>query len=134
MREFYFLGYGMNIRKLLSICLTMGLLGAASTVVAECDPAEVGYVASFTVKPGSEAAFEKALSDLAIAVNQHEPGVILYAPYKGTEGKYYMMERYTDLAAREVHGTHPEVTALFPAIGPHLAGEPDVQPVAAICP
>lgn len=129
----------LNLNVLLRIGLVAGLTGAipsvlADSVAADCDPAEVGYVASFKVKPGNETAFEKALSDLAVAVNKVEQGVKLYAPYRGVEGRYYMMERYTDLAAREAHGTHPEVTALFPAIGPHLAAEPDVQPVSVICP
>jgi len=104
-----------------------------SAVAADCSAAEVGYVATFSVKPGSEAALEDALSALAETVNKVESGVVLYAPFKGTDGKYFMMERYVDEAARKAHGSSAEVQAMFPALGPHLAGAPDVQPVSAVC-
>lgn len=105
-----------------------------TTSAAECNAAEVGYVASFKVKPGSEAEFEAAIANLAAMVNQVEPGVVLYAPFKGLDNTYYMMERYENEAARKVHATSDEVKALFPALGPHMAGAPDVQPVSAVCP
>jgi quinol monooxygenase YgiN len=105
-----------------------------ASFAAECNAAEVGYVASFKVKPGSEAGFEAAIATLAATVNQVEPGVVLYAPFKGLDNTYYMMERYENEAARKVHATSDEVQALFPTLGPHLAGAPDVQPVSAVCP
>jgi quinol monooxygenase YgiN len=71
---------------------------------------------------------------LAATVVRLEPGVVLYAPFKGAGGKYYMMERYKDAAAREVHATSDEVRTLFPALGANLDGAPDVQPVTALCP
>ncbi len=115
--------------------LVMGLLFALPAVAyAQCNSEEVGYVASFNVKPGSEAAFEAAISVLAETVNRVEPGVVLYAPYKGNDGKYFMMERYKNAAAREVHGKSDEVSALFPSLGEHMVGAPDVQPVSAVCP
>jgi len=105
----------------------------STPVLAQCDENEVGYVASFTVKPGSEAGFEAAVSALADTVNRVEKGVLLYAPYRGPEGKYFMMERYADEAARAAHGTDPEVTALFPALGEFMAAPPVVTPVSAVC-
>ena len=115
--------------------LVIGLLVTLPCIVyAQCNSEEVGYVASFNIKPGSEAAFEAAISTLAETVNRVEPGVILYAPYKGSDGKYFMMERYKNEAAREAHGKSEEVSALFPGLGEHMAGAPDVQPVSAVCP
>ena len=110
-----------------------GLLFSTS-VLAQCDANEVGYVASFTVKPGGEAGFETAVTALAEAVNRVEEGVLLYAPYRGPEGKYFMMERYANEAARAAHGKHPEVTALFPALGEFLAAPPAIDPISAVCP
>ena len=109
-----------------------GMISASS--YAQCNSEEVGYVASFEVKVGSEAGLESALSTLAETVNRVESGVVLYAPYKGTDGKYYMMERYSNEAAREAHGKSAEVSALFPSLGAHLAGAPVVNPVSAVCP
>lgn len=129
----------LRIRRLSRITLTAGLAAVLSFVplsaaVADCSAAEVGYVATFKVKPGSEAGLEAALTALAATVNEVESGVVLYAPFKGVDGAYYMMERYVDEAARKAHGSSPEVQAMFPALGAHLAGAPDVQPVSAVCP
>ncbi len=99
-----------------------------------CNSNEVGYIASFKVLPGKEAAFEAGISNLAAEVNAREPGVVLYAPYKGTDGEYWMMERYQDLAARDVHAQAPEVQAAFGPVAPLLAAPPTVIPVTTVCP
>ena len=109
------------------------LLALPIITFADCNEAEVGYVATFQVKEGQEAELEAALTKLAQTVREVEEGIILYAPYRGAEGKYFMMERYENEAARQAHGKAPEVAALFPTLGPHLAGAPDVQPVSAVC-
>ena len=115
--------------------LGFALLGLAQPAFAEtCNANEVGYIASFKVIPGKEAAFESGISNLAAEVNAREPGVVLYAPYKDANGEYWMMERYQDLAAREVHAKSPEVQAAFGPIGPLLAEPPTVIPVSAVCP
>jgi quinol monooxygenase YgiN len=117
--------------------LTAGfaLLGVAQPALGEtCNSKEVGYIASFKVTPGNEAAFEAGISNLAAEVNAREPGVVLYAPYKGVDGEYWMMERYQDLAAREVHASAPEVQAAFGPVEPLLAEPPIVRPVSAVCP
>ena len=116
--------------KLIIIGLLASLPVCAS---AECDPGEVGYVATFQVKAGSEKDFEAAIHTLAETVQRVEQGVILYAPYRGNDGKYFMMERYENEDARKAHGTAEEVRALFPTLGPYLDGPADIQPVAAVC-
>ena len=122
------------IKRSLFSALTAPLFLFGQLAYAECNSEEVGYVASFQVKPGSESAFESTISKLAQTVVRVESGVILYAPYKGTDGQYYMMERYENEAARAAHGKAEEVAALFPTLGPHLAGAPVVNPVSAVCP
>ena len=119
------------------LTLTVGfalITMAQSALGATCNSNEVGYIASFKVTPGEEAAFEAGISNLAAEVNAREPGVVLYAPYKGTDGEYWMMERYQDLAAREVHAKAPEVQAAFVPVAPLLAEPPTVIPVSAVCP
>lgn len=115
----------------LAIFIVSALL--VPTAYAACDPEEVGYVASFEAKAGTEIEFEQALSLLAQTVQTVEQGVILYAPYKGDDGRYFMMERYENETARAAHGKAPEVAALFPTLAPYLATAPDVQPVSAVC-
>ena len=113
--------------------LTGAQVFADNHAAAACSTEEVGYVASFQVKAGSEEAFEAVLSGLADAVNRVEEGALLYAPFRGPEGQYFMMERYKNEAAREAHGKDPEVAAHFPGIGEHLDGAPVITPVSAIC-
>ena len=67
----------------------------ASSVWAQCD--EVGYIATFEVTEGQEQAFEAGIAAVAAKVMEVEPGAILYSPYRGADGKYYMMERYQNL-------------------------------------
>ena len=123
------------MRPTLMLILGFALLTVMQPVLgASCNSNEVGYIASFKVIPGKEAAFESGISNLAAEVNAREPGVVLYAPYKDANGEYWMMERYQDLAAREVHAKSPEVQAAFGPIGPLLAQPPTVVPVSAVCP
>ena len=103
------------------------------TTQAECNREEVGYIATFDVRPGSEEAFEKAVTDLAKTVMRVEKGVILYAPYKGDGGKYYMIERYQDAATRGAHGSSPEVRAKFGPLMATLRGQADIQMISAVC-
>jgi quinol monooxygenase YgiN len=124
----------ITLRPTISACAVILSAVFSMNVHAQCNSEEVGYVASFEVKAGSEVAFEAAITLLAETVNRVESGVILYAPYKGVEGKYFMMERYANEAARAVHGKSPEVAALFPGLGAHLAGAPIVTPVSVVCP
>ena len=104
---------------------------AAGSALAECE--EVGYIATFEVTAGQEQAFEAAVVNAAAKVNEVEEGTIFYAPYKGADGKYYMMERYRDLAAREAHAKDPAVLEAFGPLMATLAADIAVVPVAAVC-
>ena len=124
-----------SLQRFAIVALLTTIFGLLSLgAQAKCSKDEVGYVATFDVKPGSEAAFEAAVSQLSETVMRVESGVILYAPYKGTGATYYMLERYENEAARKEHGTSEEVQALFGPLGATLAGAPDVQPTSAVCP
>ena len=104
---------------------------AAGTVAAACD--EVGYIATFEITTGQERAFEAAIAKVAAKVMEVEEGALLYSPYRGANGKYYMMERYRDLAAREVHAKDPAVLALFGPVMATLSAEVAVEPVTLVC-
>ena len=105
---------------------------AAPFAIASCQD-EVGYVASFKVKAGSEADFEAAIVNLAAVVTANEPDAVLYAPYRAADGMYYMLERYASLEARNTHGSSAAVQAAFPSIGPHVEGSPTIVPVERLC-
>lgn len=107
------------------------LVLATSAACAACE--EVGYIATFEVTEGQEQAFEVAVARVAAKVVEVEPGVLLYAPYRGANGKYYMMERYQNLAAREVHAKDPAVLELFGPVMATLSGEVAVESVELVC-
>ena len=125
-----------HLKRTPQLCGLLPLLAlfafASSAAIADCK-SEVGYVASFSVKPGHEAALESALIQLADTVNAVEDGVILYKPFKGAGDRYYMLERYASEEARRAHGQAPQVAALMPPIGEHLSTPPDIQSIAAVC-
>ena len=123
---------GLRYRFAVSMVAACAAIGGVSLANAGCD--EVGFIATFEVEPGKEQAFEEAIVAVANKVVEVEPGVLLYAPFRGENGRYFMMERYKDLQAREEHAKAPEVLALFPALMAQLAS-PDiaVEAVTAVC-
>lgn len=119
------------VRNVFLIVCTAAVLLTAPRLHADCT--EVGYLATFEVKPGSETAFEQAIVKVAAKVLATEPGTLLYAPYHAEGTRYYMLERYKDLAAREQHAKAPEVLALFPPVMATLASPIEVQAITAVC-
>ena len=64
----------------------------------------IAVIATFSVKTGKEADFERLIGELAAQVRSQEPGCHLYQLCKGQEpGKYVMIERYADQAALATH-------------------------------
>ena len=117
----------------------LGLVVAAAAtaltstqVAAACN--EVGYIATFEVKPGMEQGFEDAITTVAAKVLELEEGTLLYAPYRAAGNRYYMMERYRDQAARDQHAKAPEVLALFAPVMAALAAPIAVEAVTRVCP
>jgi quinol monooxygenase YgiN len=62
-----------------------------------------------------------------------EPDTLLYAPYHAEGLRYYMLEGYKDLAAREQHAKAPEVLALFPPVMATLASPIEVHAITTVC-
>lgn len=86
----------------------------------------IGVIAKLPVKAGSEAEFEKAFLELAAAVRANEPGNELYTLCKGDDG-YLVMELYADADALAAHGATEHFKKLGAALGPYMAGRPDIQ-------
>lgn len=123
------------IRSTLAVLLA-GLCYAGGTAAAfECSKDEVGYFATFKVKPGHEAEFEEQVLKLTDQVRALEPGAVFYAPYRGAEaGVYHFMERYEDEAARASHAKAGEIRAIFGKVMPLLREPLEVVRVSALCP
>jgi quinol monooxygenase YgiN len=88
----------------------------------------LGIIATLTIKPGTNAAFEETMGKLAAAVRAGEPGNKLYALHKTDDPNVYvMLERYDDQAALEAHRAAPHFKELGRKLGEYLAGRPQVQ-------
>jgi quinol monooxygenase YgiN len=88
----------------------------------------IAVIATLTIRPGEEAAFEAAATALAAAVRANEPGCALYTFVKSrTDAAVYtVMELYQTEADMTAHGQSEHFKALSPALGATLAGRPAI--------
>jgi quinol monooxygenase YgiN len=86
-------------------------------------------VVKFHVKPGQNAAFEKAFAEAQAGVRANEPGNLYYDLYRIPQEPqtYVILEHYRDQAAVSAHGSSAHVQKLFAALRDVLDGAPDVQ-------
>ena len=88
----------------------------------------IAVIATVRVKSGMEAQFEAAFAPLQAAVNAHEPGNRLYQLTRSIEaGLYKVLEIYDDEAAIDAHRASDHFKTLGAALGPCMAGRPDLE-------
>jgi len=88
----------------------------------------VAAIATIRIKPGTEAEFEAAFAPLQAAVNANEPGNSLYQLTRTAEsGVYKVLEIYDGPEAVEAHRAADHFKTLGAALGPFMAGRPDVE-------
>ena len=77
----------------------------AESPAANAPPVPTGLFVKFHVKPGSNAAFERAFRKMQQSMHEHEPGNLYYDLFVTVENPqlYVIMERYRDPAAVTVH-------------------------------
>ena len=86
-----------------------------------------GIVATIKVKEGMAKDFEAAAMKLVSAVNENEPDCLLCQLYRTDDDHTYIfMERYKDEAATEFHRNSDHFKKLGAAMGPFMAGRPEV--------
>lgn len=70
---------------------------------------QFALVVRFTVKPGSEEAFDELVSTTAQGIRAHEPGTLVYACHRveGAPQQRIFYELYADRAAFEAHEAQP---------------------------
>jgi quinol monooxygenase YgiN len=112
--------------SLFAIILT---LAAIATVLAEPGPMPTTFVVKFKVKPGMNAAFEKAFIEMQAGVRAHEPGNVYYDFFVMDQDPqtYVIVERYRDAAALSAHGQSEHGKKLFATLRDLTDGPPDVQ-------
>jgi quinol monooxygenase YgiN len=75
------------------------------------DPAPFALVVRFTVRPGSEAAFDALTADLIPAIRASEPGTLVYACHRVEQAPQQRIfyELYADRGAFDAHEGQPHV-------------------------
>jgi quinol monooxygenase YgiN len=69
------------------------------------DTQPFALVVRFTVRPGSEAAFDDLIASTTAGIRTHEPGTLVYACHtvEGSPRERIFYELYADRAAFEAH-------------------------------
>ncbi|KQV58335.1 MULTISPECIES: putative quinol monooxygenase [unclassified Caulobacter] len=94
----------------------------------------IGVVAILKVQPDKSADFEKVFLDLQNRVKANEPGCLAYQLTKSrTEaGTYKVLELYASADALKAHGGTDYFKAAGAAMGPFMAGRPDIEYLDAV--
>jgi quinol monooxygenase YgiN len=129
---------GMAVRTrisglLLGLVLTINASGQPPSVPASgavAGPAATAYYIKFKVKPGKNANFEKAISEMMVGVREKEPGNVycelLHLPQDPQT--YVIIERYKDVAASRAHVESEYIQKLGAALKNDLLdGPPESQ-------
>jgi quinol monooxygenase YgiN len=99
----------------------------AGTTTSGAKAMPSAFVVKFKVKPGMNAAFEKAFMEMQAGVRAHEPGNVYYDFFVTVQDPqtYVIIERYRDAAAISVHGQSEHGKKLFATLRDLLDGPPD---------
>jgi quinol monooxygenase YgiN len=94
----------------------------------------IGVVAILKVQPDKAADFEKVFLDLQNKVKANEPGCIAYQLTKSRAepGVYKVLELYASEDALKAHGGSDYFKAAGAAMGPFMAGRPEIEYLDAV--
>ena len=94
----------------------------------------IGVVAVLKVQPDKTADFEKVFLDLAAKVKANEPGCLTYqlTRSKIEAGTYKVLELYASEDALKAHGGSDYFKAAGVAMGPLMAGRPEIEYLDAV--
>ena len=94
----------------------------------------IGVVAVLKVQPDKTGDFEKVFLDLQQKVKANEPGCLVYQLTKSkTEaGVYKVLELYASEDALKHHGGTDYFKAAGAAMGPFMAGRPEIEYLDAV--
>ena len=94
----------------------------------------IGVVAVLKVQPDKAGDFEKVFLDLAAKVKANEPGCLTYQLTKSkTEaGIYKVLALYGSEDALKHHGGTDYFKAAGAAMGPFMAGRPEIEYLDAV--
>jgi quinol monooxygenase YgiN len=114
---------------LLGLVVTVNAFGQPPSAPAPgtaFEPAATAYFIKFRVKPGKNAAFEKAAGEMMVGVRAKAPGNVYcdLLHLAGDSQTYVIMERYRDAAASKTHGESEHIKKLVEALKNDLLDAP----------
>jgi quinol monooxygenase YgiN len=94
----------------------------------------IGVVAVLKVQPDRAGDFEKVFLDLQNKVKASEPGCLVYqlTRSKAEAGTYKVLELYASQGALKHHGGTDYFKAAGAAMGPLMAGRPEIEYLDAV--
>ncbi len=109
---------------------------AAGSTASAADTGEKpsAFVVKFKVKPGMNAAFQKAFAEMQQGVASSEPGNLYYDLYRIDQDPqtYVILEHYRDQAAITAHGQSEHARKLIATLKDLLDGRPDAMPLVLV--
>ena len=134
---------GMTLRTrisglLLGLVLTINAYGqppSAPASGAVAVPAATAYFIKFKAKPGKNAAFEQAISEMMAEVRAKEPGNVYCDLLHLAQDPqtYVIIERYKDVEASKAHAESEYIKKLGAALKSGLLdGPPELQELVFI--
>jgi quinol monooxygenase YgiN len=102
---------------------------SAATAAADSGEKPSAFVVKFKVKPGMNAAFEKAFAEMQKGVAAAEPGNLYYDLYRIDQDPqtYVILEHYKDQDAVSAHGKSEHAKKLIATLKDLLDGPPDAM-------
>ena len=94
----------------------------------------IGVVAVLKVQPDKTGDFEAVFLDLQNKVKANEPGCLVYqlTRSKTEAGIYKVLELYVSDDALKAHGSSDYFKAAGAAMGPFMAGRPEIEYLDAV--
>jgi quinol monooxygenase YgiN len=94
----------------------------------------IAAIAVLRTKEGAQAGFEEVFAKLQAAVRADEPGNLVYQLTRSrTEpGVYKVLEVYKDEDAVAAHRASAHFKELGAALGPFMAGRPEIESLDAL--
>ena len=94
----------------------------------------IGVVAVLKVQPDKAGDFEKVFLDLQNRVKANEPGCLVYqlTRSRAEVGTYKVLELYASEEALKAHGSSDYFKAAGAAMGPLMAGRPEIEYLDAV--
>jgi quinol monooxygenase YgiN len=77
----------------------------------------INMIATLQVKPGMEAKAENLMRQLELETAENDPGCLRYQWYRAEQPcLYYLLERWTDQAAKEAHLKAAHMARILPQL------------------